>query len=87
MSVLEAAQQSRLAALIATRDALAVAIDAGGGTVAQNVAQFRAVLSDIAELEKEAGTKKGTALDEVNARRAAKAAKGPTRSAGAGQRR
>lgn len=75
MSVYEAAQESRLAALRATRDALAVAIDAGGGTVAQSVAQFRAVLLEIDELEKAATGQKGTALDEVNARRAAKAAK------------
>ncbi len=77
----EAAQVSRLAALVATRDALALAIDAGGGTVAQCVAQFRAVLAEIAEIEKAQAGGKGTALDEVNARRAAKASKGQARSA------
>ncbi len=80
MSVAEAALVGRLEALRAPRDALAVAIDAGGGTTAQNVAQFRAVLADIADLEKAAAGQKGTALDEVNARRAAKAAKGPGRA-------
>ena len=50
MSVLEAARDSRLKALEATRDALAKAIDEGGGTIAQNVAQFRAVLAEIEEL-------------------------------------
>lgn len=84
MTVYEAAQESRLAALRATRDALASAIDAGGGTVAQNAAQFRAVLAEIEEIEeieKASAGQKGTALDEVNARRAAKAATSAARAA------
>lgn len=51
MSVLTAAQESRIKALEATRDALAKAIDEGGGTIAQNVAQFRAVLLELDELK------------------------------------
>lgn len=50
MSVYEAAQESRLRALEATRDALARAIDEGGGTTAQNAAQLRAILVEIEEL-------------------------------------
>jgi len=75
MSVSDAVQVSRLDALKAARDALAVQIDAGGGTVAQCVAQFRAVLLEIEEIETAASAKdEGTPLDELQKRRAARRA-------------
>lgn len=67
MSVYEAAKLGRLQALEATRDALAQAIDAGGGTVAQNVAQFRAVLAEIEQLAPPAPSKE-TGLSEFEKR-------------------
>lgn len=83
MSVYEAAQESRLAALCATRDALAKAIDSGGGTIAQEVAQLRAVLAEIDALAPP--EQKGTALDEFTKRRLesgpASRAKGPAKRA------
>lgn len=51
MSVLEAAQTTRLAALVATRDALAQAIDEAPATVlAQLTKQFRDTLLELEEL-------------------------------------
>jgi hypothetical protein len=81
VTVYEAAQKSRLDALLATRDALALAIDAGGGTVAQSVAQFRAVLVEIEDIEKAGAVGKGTALDELARRRDSQApgAAGPAK--------
>ena len=83
MSVSEAATRSRLEALKAARDALADQIDQGGGTVAQCVAQFRAVLAEIEQIEAPSA-QKGTPLDELEARRAARGAdaKGSSRAKG-----
>lgn len=68
MSVLDAARSSRLAALQAARDALAAQIDAGGGTVAQCVAQFRAVLAEIDELDPPEKAEKVSGLSEFEKR-------------------
>ena len=81
MSVYEAAQESRVKALEATRDALAQAIDAGGGTIAQNVAQFRAVLAELDELAP-ATAQKETGLSDFEKRLAERqsSAKAPRRT-------
>lgn len=48
--------------------------EASVGVRAQIAAQYRATLAEIAELEREqAPAEKGTGLDELNARRAARA--------------
>lgn len=79
MSVLEAAQESRLRGLEAARDALAAAIDAGGGTTAQNVAQFRAVLLEIEELAPAAPAKETGLSDFEQRLRAREATASPAR--------
>ena len=81
MNVVDAVRKSRLEGLKATRDALARSIDAGGGTVAQCVAQLRAVLLEIDELSPDV-QQKGTGLSEFEQRlrEREQAAKGPARA-------
>jgi hypothetical protein len=67
VSVYEAVSEGRLKTLEATRDALAQAIDAGGGTTAQNVAQLRAVLAEIEDLSPSA-PRKVTGLSDFEKR-------------------
>lgn len=68
VTVFDAAQASRLDALIATRDKLAAAIDDAPATVLpQIVAQFRATLADIAELDA-GGQVKETGLSDFEKR-------------------
>ena len=69
MSVSDAARESRIAALVATRDKLAAAIDEAPLTVLpQIVGQFRAVLADLADLGAESGPKKETGLSDFEKR-------------------
>jgi hypothetical protein len=74
MQNLRAAQSNdRRKALVAARDTLATAIDGavsrGDGTVAQLMAQYRATLADIAELDAGAAPQKVTVVDELAGRR------------------
>ncbi|WP_152203628.1 hypothetical protein [Georgenia thermotolerans] len=74
---------SRIDRLRALADLLEASLDeATVGVRAQIAAQYRATLAEIAEIEKAAPEQKGTALDELNARRAAREA-GASRKAGA----
>jgi hypothetical protein len=78
-SNLEAAQSDdRRAALVVGRDTLATAIDGavsrGDGTVAQLMAQYRATLAEIAELDAVAAPQKVTVVDELAGRRKTRAA-------------
>lgn len=68
MSVLKAASQSRLAALIALRDVLAERIDDAPPTVLPQIAaQFRSTLADIEELSP-SGAGKETGLSDFEKR-------------------
>ena len=58
--------------------------EASVGVRAQLAAQYRATLTEIDELEKSRPEQKGTALDELNARRAARES-GASGRAGAAQ--
>lgn len=74
MSNLKAAQSNdRREALVEARDTLARAIDGavsrGDGTVAQLVAQYRATLAEIAELDAANPTQTVTVVDELAGRR------------------
>jgi hypothetical protein len=68
-----AKSDDRRKALVAVRDTLATAIDGavdhGDGTVAQLVAQYRATLTEIAEIDAGQPAKKVTVVDELAGRR------------------
>jgi hypothetical protein len=78
-----ASSVGRLGGLRALRDRLAVELDECDSKrdVAALSQRFMDVLAQIEACEKAAPVQEGTALDEVNARRAAKAAKVPGRAA------
>ena len=87
MGVFEAAQESRLAALRATRDALAMAVDAAvdgvnPGTLAQTVAQLRAVLAEIDDLSPATVKETGLSDFERRLRERESGSKTPRRSKG-----